>query len=89
MLVKEDGLYGHAISIGHPARGRGLFNRQMNSRISLSDGSSLFEHDLDASSSVTDELGINANERSVSLSGLLLDTESVLLLGLVVSGMVL
>ena len=38
---------------------------------------------------VLEVLSINTDERSVSLTGLLLDSESVLLLRLVVSGMVL
>ena len=43
----------------------------------------------DGELSVSEVLGINTNERGVSLLGFLLNSESVSLLGLVVGGMVL
>jgi hypothetical protein len=52
-------------------------------------GSDLSEVLVDGESSVSEVLSINTGKGSVSLLGLLLDTESVLLLGLVVGGMVL
>ena len=52
-------------------------------------GSDLSEVLVDGESSVSEVLGVNTGEGSVSLLGLLLESESVLLLGLVVGGMVL
>ena len=49
----------------------------------------LIKHHLERSSSVSEELWIDTLERSVSLSGRLLDTSSMSFLGLIVSGMVL
>jgi hypothetical protein len=49
---------------------------------------SLFNHALDCSSSVSEELGIDSLERSVSLSRLLYDSISVSLEVLIVIGMV-
>ena len=88
MLVKEEGLYGHAVS---ESKTRGL---HLNSNVIVfslvCDGSSaLLKHDLHASLSVAQKLGVNTIETSVSLTSLFGDAESVLLSSLVVGRMVL